>query len=318
MSRGRIIGCVVQAGSILFDPAGTLDKLEALAADAAGAGAGLVVFPEAFLGGYPKGAHFGAPVGSRSAPGRDLFRRYAQGAIRIPGPETARLARLAGDLAIDLVVGAIEVDPVTGGTLYCSVLFFSADGTFLGKRRKLVPTAAERTIWGRGDGSTLGVVTGRYGRIAGVICWENYMPLVRMSQFAQGPDFYCAPTVDDRDTWTATMRTIALEGRCFVLSACQHLAAADVSPEMLSMRIDPAPAVLIDGGSLIVSPLGEVLAGPARGGETMVMAELDLDDIVRARMDFDVTGHYARPDVFRLIVDGRARTSVEFDPETHA
>ncbi len=306
MSRRAVTAAVVQAGSVLFDTPATMEKLADLASDAANEGARLIVFPEAFVGGYPKGAHFGAPVGSRSPDGRDLFRRYAEGAIRVPGPEVDRMARLAGALKADLVIGAIEIDSVTGGTLYCVVLFFSADGQFLGHRRKLVPTAAERVIWGRGDGSTLNVVKGATGRIAGVICWENYMPLLRMSQYAQGPDFYCAPTVDDRENWTSTMRTIALESRAFVLSACQHLEAKHVPDALLSMRIEPAPDVLIGGGSVVISPLGEILAGPARGVETVLTADLELDDILRARMDFDVAGHYARPDVFTLDVNTAA------------
>ncbi|MBI1392107.1 MAG: nitrilase [Alphaproteobacteria bacterium] len=307
MSRGKVTASVVQAGSFLFDTPRTMAKLHDLAADAARCGAQIAVFPEAFIGGYPKGAHFGAPVGSRSMEGRELFRLYADGAILVPGPEVDAIATLAGELKMDLVVGAIELDPVTRGTLYCTVLFFSGDGRFLGKRRKLMPTAAERVIWGQGDGSTLAVAQGLCGRIAGVICWENYMPALRMSQYAQGVDFYCAPTVDDRESWTSAMRMIALEGRCFVLSACQHLPTIAIPQEVLSMRIDPPPEVLIAGGSLIASPMGEILAGPARDCETILTAELDLDDITRARMDFDAAGHYARPDVFKLVVNDKVQ-----------
>ncbi|MEM9899504.1 MAG: carbon-nitrogen hydrolase family protein [Pseudomonadota bacterium] len=316
MVERAIVGAVVQAGSVMFDTEQTLVKLADLASKAAGMGAQLVVFPEAFIGGYPKGSHFGAPVGSRSSEGRDLFRAYAEGAIRIPGPETERLAALAGDLGVDIVVGAIEIDPITNGTLYCSVLFFSGDGRFLGSRRKLVPTAAERVIWGQGDGSTLSVAEGVNGKLSGVICWENYMPLLRVSQYAQGVEFYCAPTVDDRENWASTMRTIALEGRCFVLSACQYLTPKNVPQTVLETRIDETPTMLIGGGSLIVSPLGDVLAGPLRGEEGILTAALDRSDLMRAKMDFDVTGHYARPDVFQLTVNTERRSSVrEQQPE---
>ena len=187
MSR-KIKTAVVQACAPLFDPAAGLDRVEAFARRAAGDGASLVVFPEAFIGGYPKGNHFGAPVGSRAPEGRDLFRRYFDAAITVPGPETSRLGAIAKDNGLDLVVGVIEraAKEEGGGTLYCSVLCFSASGDYLGKRRKLMPTAAERLLWGFGDGSTLEAFDGASGRLGAVICWENYMPALRMSQYAQG------------------------------------------------------------------------------------------------------------------------------------
>jgi len=203
----------VQAGSILFDTPGTLEKLAALLADAVSNldknTPRLVVFPEAFIGGYPKGHHFGAPVGSRSSEGRDWFRRYYDAAISIPGPETIQIAKLAKDHHTDIIVGAIEKN---GGTLYCSALCFSSDGRLVGKRRKLMPTAAERLIWGFGDGATLDIYKTKSGCLSSVICWENYMPMLRMSQYAQGVEIYCTPTVDDRPNWGATMTTIASVG----------------------------------------------------------------------------------------------------------
>lgn len=295
---------VVQAGGVLFDTPRTMEKLADLAAGAARDGGKLIVFPEAFIGGYPKGHHFGAPVGSRSAEGREWFRRYFEAAIDVPGPETDRMAQIAKDLCADLVVGVIERAPARegGGTLYCTALFFSAFGVLLGKRRKLTPTAAERLIWGFGDGDTLDVFEGAAGRIGAVICWENYMPLLRMSQYQQGVQFYCAPTVDDRNSWRALMQTIALEGRCFVLSACQFLTRADAPPDFHPVQGDAPETVLINGGSHIVSPLGERLVDPVYRRETILTAELDPGDIARGKMDFDVAGHYARPDVFRFAV----------------
>ena len=187
---------VVQAGSILYDSGATLAKAEGLIAEAAAGGARLVVFPEAFIGGYPKGADFGARVGSRTPEGRKLFRRYFEDAIDVPGPATARLGEAARAHGLWLVIGVIERD---GGTLYCTVLFFSPDGALAGKHRKLMPTAMERLIWGFGDGSTLPVLETGFGRIGAVICWENYMPLLRAAMYAKGIQLYCAPTVDDRD-----------------------------------------------------------------------------------------------------------------------
>jgi len=208
---------VVQAGSMLFDSERTLAKAERLTAEAAAGGAKLIVFPEAFAGGYPKGADFGARVGSRTPEGRKLFRRYFESALDVPGPGTARLGEAARTHGAWVVMGAIERD---GGTLYCTALFFAPDGTLAGKHRKLMPTAMERLIWGFGDGTTLPVIETGFGKIGAVICWENYMPLLRAAMYAKGIQFYCAPTVDDRESWQASMRHIALEGRCFVLSAC--------------------------------------------------------------------------------------------------
>jgi len=271
---------VVQAGAVLFDSDGCLAKAERLVAEAAGRGARLAVFPEAFIGGYPKGEDFGARVGWRSDEGRKLFRRYFEGAIEVPGPATERLGRAARDHGIWLTIGVIERD---GGTLYCTVLFFAPDGTLAGKHRKLMPTAMERLIWGFGDGTTLPVIETGFGRMGAVICWENYMPLLRAAMYQQRIQLYCAPTVDDRETWPVSMRHIALEGRCFVLSACQHTER-------------------IRGGSVIVGPLGKVLAGPCYEGECILTAELDLGEISEGKFDFDVAGHYARPDVFHLEV----------------
>lgn len=302
-----IKAAVAQAGSPLFDSAAALEKFERLAREAAQAGAELIVFPEAFIGGYPKGHHFGAPVGSRSAEGRDWFRRYYDAAIAVPGSETECMAALAGELKMDIVVGVIERE---GGTLYCTALAFSADGALLGKRRKLMPTAAERVIWGMGDGSTLDCFDGEAGRIGAVICWENFMPALRMSQYAQGVELYCAPTVDDRESWGSLMRTIALEGRCFVLSANQFMRRRDAPADFKPVQGDDPVTVLINGGSMIVSPLGEVLAGPVFGGETILYADLDANDIARGKMDFDVVGHYARADVFNLAIDRNVKKPV--------
>ena len=280
---------VVQAGSILFDSDASIAKAERLVAAAAAEGTRLVLFPEAFIGGYPKGADFGARVGSRSPEGRKLFRRYFEGAMTVPGPETVRLGEAARAHAVWLVIGVIERD---GGTLYCTVLFFAPDGSLAGKHRKVMPTAMERLIWGFGDGSTLPVLETDVGKIGAVICWENYMPLLRAAMYAKGIQIYCAPTVDDRETWQPTMRHIALEGRCFVLSACQW-SCPDGAPE----------SEWIHGGSLIVGPLGKVLAGPAQQGECVLTADLDLGEIAEGKFDLDVAGHYARPDIFRLEVN---------------
>ncbi|MFI2028753.1 nitrilase-related carbon-nitrogen hydrolase [Streptomyces buecherae] len=304
-----VTAAVVQAAAPLFDTPAALDRADELLREAVGRrGAEVVVFPEAFVGGYPKGLDFGVPVGSRTPEGRDLFRRYHAAAIEVPGPEVATLAAVTRELACHAVVGAIERQ---GGTLYCVALFFGPDG-YLGLHRKLMPTAAERCLWGQGDGSTLPVIDTGAGRLGAAICWENYMPLFRTAMYAKGVDLWCAPTVDDRDAWQATMRHVAVEGRCFVLSANPYLRRDALPADLHPVQGDAPDTVLINGGSVIVSPLGEVLAGPLRDGEGTLTATLDLDDLARARFDFDATGHYARPDVFALHVDESARAAVTY------
>jgi nitrilase len=309
---GSVRAAVVQAPPALFDTPRSLQKLADLTADAARRKAELVVFPEAFVGGYPKGHDFGVSVGVRTPEGRDEFRRLFEGAVEVPGPATEFIGSVARDHGVHLVVGVIERD---GGTLYCTALIFGPDGALLGKHRKLMPTAMERVIWGSGDGSTLPVVPTKLGRIGTVICWENYMPLLRTAMYAKGVELYCAVTVDDRETWVPTVRHIALEGRCFVLSACQFLRRADLPPGYPTGRFPATQDALIRGGSCIVGPLGDLLAGPVYGEECILTADLDRADIARAKFDFDVVGHYARPDVFRLHVNERAMTSVEFGGE---
>jgi len=308
MAERTVRVAVIQAGSVAFDTEATMVRVERLVAEAASQGAALAVLPEALIGGYPKGADFGATVGRRTAEGREWFHRYRDAAIEVPGPFTDRLGELARGHGIVLVVGVIERD---GGTLYCTVVFLGADGTLLGKHRKVMPTAVERLIWGQGDGSTLPVLETTVGRVGAVICWENYMPQLRLAMYAQGIQLYCAPTVDDRETWGATMRHIALEGRCFVLAACQYARRSDY-PDDYPVAADGPDTVLIGGGSVIVDPLGQVLAGPARDGEAVLVADLDLAAIDRAVLDLDVVGHYARPDIFRLEVDTRPKPSVSF------
>lgn len=306
---------VIQAGSVLFDTPRTLAKLRELVAEAAGRGARFALFPEAFLGGYPKGIDFGVRIGSRSPEGREWFRRYFESAVEIPGPETDVLCELARSADMTLAVGVIERE---GGTLYCSVLFVGSDGRLLGKHRKLMPTAAERVIWGFGDGSTLPVVQTAAGRVGAAICWENYMPLLRAALYAQDLQIYCAPTVDDRETWLPTLRHIAMEGRCFVLSASQFLLRSDCPEDYDPIQGSAPGTVLIRGGSTVVDPFGQVLAGPCFGEETILTADLDFGKIARARFDLDVTGHYARPEVLQLKVNTAPMKAVDLtarDPQ---
>jgi len=293
------------------DTTSALAEIERRSAEASASGAKLLLFPEAYVGGYPRGSAFGIVVGSRSEEGREEFRRYSDRAIDVPGPVIDDLGAIAAAHGLYLVVGVIERG---GGTLYCTVVFLAPDGALLGKHRKLMPTAGERLVWGNGDGSTMPVFNTPIGRMGAVICWENYMPLMRAAHYAKGIELYLAPTADGRETWLPTVRLIAMEGRCFVMSA-NHFACRSHYPETFG-RVAPADdAVLTPGGSCIIDPLGTVLAGPLFGGEGMLIAELDPGAIARGHLDFDAVGHYARPDVFRLTVDERAQPPVVFEAD---
>ena len=197
-------------------------------------------------------------------------------------------------------MGVVERD---SGTLYCSTLIFVPGKGLVARHRKLMPTGSERLIWGFRDGSTIPLVDTAIGRLGSAICWENYMPMYRQYLYAKGVQIWCASTVDEREMWRVSMRHIAYEGRCFVISACQYFTCADCPNDFEPAQGKPPQTVLISGGSLIVSPLGEILAGPLEGREGLVAATIHLNDLPRGKFDLDVSGHYARPDVFSLSVD---------------
>jgi nitrilase len=287
---------VVQATPVLFERVRTLEKVEQLTRQAAAEGARLILFPESFIPAYPRGLDFGTVVGSRSEAGRRQWQLYRDQALAIPGPDVERLAACARQTNTWLVIGVTEREE-PGHTLYCSLLYFSPEGRLLARHRKLKPTGAERVIWGEGRGDDLAVLPTPAGRLGGLICWENYMPLARMALYQQQVEVYLAPTADARDSWQATLRHIACEGRCFVLG-CNQYVAWEHYPASLQEAIAAQPEVACRGGSAIVDPYGNYLAGPVYDGEAILYAELDLTAIARAKMDFDVCGHYARPDVF--------------------
>lgn len=295
----------LQIGSRREGTGATVEHLLSFENEILDSGADVVVMPEALLGGYPKGAQFGTAVGFRLPEGRADYRRYWENAIDPDGPECRQLEGLARRTGATLVVGAIER---AGYSLFCSTLFFDPVQGLCAKHRKLMPTAAERLIWSLGDGSTLPVVDSAAGKLGSLICWENYMPLLRTAMVAKGVTVWCVSTVDDREIWQASMRHIAYEGRCFLVSACQY----QPSPAELGIEIPhlPGDRPLIGGGSVIVSPMGEILAGPLRNGEGLISAEIDPRAIAEARYDLDIVGHYARPDIFSLVVDERERLNV--------
>ena len=291
------IASAVQIAPELFNKHRTLDKIRHWALEAAKTGAKLILFPEVIISGYPRGLIFGTKVGGRTEAGRDLFLKYWENSIEVPGPETDYLAETAKQASAWLVVGVTERD-TTSDTLYCSLLYFSPEGQLIHKHRKLKPTAAERIIWGEGDGKDLNVLNTSLGKIGGLICWENYMPLARTALYQQGLEIYLAPTADCRSTWQSTLEHIACESRSYVIG-CNQLLKKEHYPEDLRQLLDEefSPST---GGSAIISPLGKIMAGPLHNQEGILTAEIDHREIIRAKMDFDPVGHYARGDVFRF------------------
>lgn len=309
VSRGmrKITVAALQIGSDYQGKAATLDRVLAFEPEIMASGARLVVMPEALLGGYPKGEYFGAQLGFRTQEGREAFARYYENAVDMEGPELAALGDLSTRTDASLVLGVIER---SGSSLFCTALFIEPGQGVVAKHRKLMPTGTERLIWSQGDGSTLPVVNSAAGKLGAAICWENHMPLFRTAMYAKGVEIWCAPTVDERDIWRSSMRHIAHEGRCFVISACQ------VQPSPASLGVPVAhwdrDRPLIGGGSMIVGPLGDVLAGPLEHSTGLLTAEIDLDALIEARYDLDVVGHYSRPDIFSLHVDETPRNGAVF------
>jgi nitrilase len=305
MSKTTI--AALQIGSDYAGKAATLERILSFEGEIARSGASLVVMPEALLGGYPKGETFGTRLGFRLPEGREAFQRYYENAVDLDGPEIAALAGLSERTGASLVLGVIER---SGSSLFCTALFLEPGQGVVAKHRKLMPTGTERLVWSLGDGSTLPAVDSQAGRLGAAICWENHMPLFRAAMYAKGVEIWCAPTVDERDIWRSSMRHIAHEGRCFLVSACQ----VQPSPAALGIEVEgwDADRPLIGGGSMIVGPLGDVLAGPLGPETVLIAAVIDRDEIIRARYDLDVVGHYSRPDIFTLTVDETSRGGTVF------
>ena len=293
----------VQDAPVFLDLAATLDRALDRIASAAEQGAELVVFPEAFLPTYPDWV-WRTPAWSTAA--EDLQQRLHEQSVDVPGPVTQRLGEAAARHGLHLAMGVNERD---GGTLYNTVVYLAPDGRLLGKHRKLMPTGGERLAWGMGDGSTLEVFDTAIGRLGGLICWENYMPLARAALYARGIEVYVAPTWDNSPVWVPTLQHIAKEGRTFVVGVNFCIRAADLPDEVPHKQdlYDGDNDWLSKGNSTIVDPFGRILAGPLVGETGILVADLDLDLLPRARAQFDVVGHYSRPDVFTLDVDTRSR-----------
>lgn len=286
----------VQAAPVFCDREATVEKVGTLTKEAAANGAELVVFPEAFVPTYPDWVWRTTPWADG-----DWYARWADQCVDVPGPACDALGAAAAEHGVYLAIG---VNERAGGTIYNTLLYFGPDGALLAKHRKLMPTGGERLAWGQGDGSTLAVIDTPFGRVGGLICWENYMPLARAAMYEQGIDIWLAPTWDNSDVWVASMRHIAKEGRCYVVGVNSCLRATDV-PESIPGRDEiygDADDWMSRGNTVIVDPDGTILAGPITEQEGILYADADRETITRSRRQFDVTGHYARPDVFRLDV----------------
>jgi nitrilase len=295
------VACV-QAEPVVLDRGATLDKLERLTAEAAGNGASLVVFPEAFVPVYPSSSWAKAFAGWMHPGAKAAYAWIAREAVSIPGPDADRLGEIAREHTVVLATGVTEIEPERPGTLYNTLLVHGADGRLLLSHRKLVPTNHERLVWGQGDGGGLKAVDTEVGRIGGLICWENYMPLARFAVYDSGVEIYLAPTADDGEAWQHTLVHIARESRAYVVSP-SHFQRAAAYPDEFPLRAELEGLDVIGrGGSAVLGPDGSYLAGPLYDEESILYAELDPARLLEERQRFDPVGHYHRPDVLRLKV----------------
>ena len=305
-----IVAAAVQAAYVLMDREATLDKTVDLVRQAAAEGARLVVFPEAFIPGTP----IWIDSGTIWEGDEQWYTLLVDQAVVVPSQTTERIGAAARDAGAYVVVGVDEREP-HGTTIYNTILYFGPDGSLLGKHRKLMPTGSERTVWGMGDGSTLDVYETPFGRLGGLICWENYMPLTRFYMYSQGVDVWVAPTLAVGDGWIATLRHLAREGSMWTIGVnpCVH---SDQIPTGFPdrdrvWRVDQYGEWVEPGNSAIVNPRGELVAGPVSHEETILLAEIDVNQVRAGRRKFDPVGHYNRPDVFRLSVDAREQRAVD-------
>ena len=295
--------CVIQDSPVFFDKKRSIDKLETLVKKNSAKGVQLILFPESFIPGYPRGFSFGAVVGKRSDAGKKLYAEYHKNSIDLESNDLKRLTSIAKKSKVYLVVGVTERQS-KNGSLYCSMLYISPKKGLLGVHRKIKPTGTERLIWAESDGKDLVSFDTKVGKLGGLICWENYMPLARMSMYQKGVQIYLAPTADGRESWISTMQHIAMEGRCYVLGSNQYFSKS-MYPKKYKSLIDTAEDNICRGGSVIVGPNGQIIKGPIWDKAGALTATLDLDTLINHKMDFDAAGHYNRPDVFDFKVNGQ-------------
>ena len=301
--------CVVQDSPIFFDKKKSLDKLERIVVKHSNKGVQLILFPESFIPGYPRGFTFGTVIGKRSEAGKKLYAEYHKNSIDLESPDLKRIESIAKKNKIYLVIGITERQS-KNGSLYCSMLYISPKNGLLGVHRKIKPTGTERLIWAESDGEDLVSYDTKIGKLGGLICWENYMPLARMSMYQQGVQIYLAPTADGRESWISTMQHIAMEGRCYVLG-CNQYFTRSMYRKKYQIQLTDTKEDICRGGSVIVAPDGTIIEGPLWDKAGVLVAELDLDLLIDHKLDLDVTGHYSRPDIFDLKVIGQPNIKKE-------
>lgn len=311
MENRKVKVGVVQATPALFDMEKTVDIVISWIEKGANRGCELLLFPESFIPCYPRGLTFDAVIGRRSEKSREQWLKYWNNSIDLDAESKSakhlsKISEAIKKANIFVALGVTEKESL-GGSLHCSLLYYGKDGKLLGKHRKLKPTGLERYIWAESDGSTMTTLDTEIGKIGGLICWENYMPLARMAMYNKGVEIYLAPTADSRESWQSTMQHIALEGRCFVLAANQFVRKSDYTAAFEEDLVNE-PEIMCAGGSVILSPLGEVLAGPLWNQEGILTAELDFSILAKSKLDFDVIGHYSRNDVFNFSVNKQPET----------
>lgn len=273
---------IIQDHPVFFDKEQTLQKAVELVKTHAQNGSRLIVFPESFIPGYPRGMNFGTTVGNRTDAGRRFYAEYYKNSVDIEAGDLNSLEKISKAQDVYLVIGITE-KVAQNGSLYCAMVYISPKSGVLGVHRKIKPTGAERVIWAEGTGKSLVTFNTKIGRLGGLICWENYMPEARMAMYRKGVQIYIAPTADARDNWITTMKHIALEGRCFVLGCNQYFTKSMV-PEKFQDQLTDQPEVMCRGGSVIVSPMGEVLAGPLFDEAGVPTAHIDLDEINQSKL----------------------------------
>lgn len=311
----KVKAAVVQEPAVFFDKKATFKKVYDLTIQSASKGCELIVFPESFVPGYPRGFDFGATIGNRTREGKKMYAKYRQNSVSVDDQEIKDLEELCAQHNIYMVLGITERNDVNG-SLYCSMIYLSPHTGFMGVHRKIKPTGTERLVWAEDDGSSLVSFDTAIGKLGGLICWENYMPLARMAMYKKGVQIYIAPTADSRQQWLSTMKHIALEGRCFVL-ACNQYYTRSMYPKPYRDLLPNEPEEICSGGSVIISPFGEVLQGPLNGEPGVLIAELNMEHIAESKLDFDVIGHYSRDDIFTLNIENQPDMFFDHRSEYH-
>ena len=294
---------LVQAEPVLFNKKASLEKAMGYIDEAAKNGAELIVFPELFIPGYPVGMNFGFSVGKRTEPGREDWKRYYDASVVAGAEEFMQIAEAARRTGTFISIGFSERDAV-GGTLYNSNAIFEPDGSYK-VHRKLKPTGSERLVWGDADKHYFPVTDTPWGPVGSLICWESYMPLARVALYQKGITIYISPNTNDNPEWQATIQHIAIEGKCYFVNADMIIRKDSYPADLRADEIKDLPYWVCHGGSCIIDPFGHYVTDPVWDEETAIYADLDMELPASCKMEHDAVGHYARPDVLKLVVEDK-------------